>query len=105
VVVPLPDGVEDHLPQSLRVIPAIEGREILTYAEQHLHAKQLDTLRLWLVGYETEEIVARLGVAGRRAAENLLYRAIENLRYRFARRELRSRGPHRDGRDPRGARK
>lgn len=105
VLVPLPDGVEDHLPESLRVISAIEGREILTYAEQHLRSQQLDTLRLWLGGYETEEIVARLGVADGRAAGNLLYRAIENLRYHFARRGLGGRSPHRDVRDPRGGRK
>jgi hypothetical protein len=31
-----------------------------------------------------DEIVTRIGVANSRVAGNLLYRAIENLRYRFA---------------------
>ena len=45
--------------------------------------QQLQTLRLWLIGYEMEEIATRVGAANQRAAGNLLYRAIENLRYRF----------------------
>ncbi len=82
-LVPLPEGGAELIPESVRTPSSVAAHEILAYAEGHLRPQQLHTLRLWLVGYEMEEIVTMVGATNQRAAANLLYRALENLRYHF----------------------
>jgi DNA-directed RNA polymerase specialized sigma24 family protein len=87
-LVQLPDGVEDQLPDSVRALPAIAAGEIAAYAEAHLDPEQLRALRLWLTGYEPAEMISLLGVDDGKEAASLIHRALENLRYRFAAREI-----------------
>jgi DNA-directed RNA polymerase specialized sigma24 family protein len=83
-LVQLPDGIEDQLPDSVRALPAVAAGEIAAYAEARLPPEQLRVLRLWLTGYEPAEMIGLLGVDDGKVVVNLLNRALENLRYRFA---------------------
>jgi hypothetical protein len=87
-LVQLPDGVEDHLPDSVRTLPAVAAGEIAAYAEAHLEPEQLRALRLWLTGYEPAEMIGLLGVDDGKEAASLIHRTLQNLRYRFAAREI-----------------
>jgi hypothetical protein len=83
-LVPLPEGEEDRLPESVRVVPSILAHEIHVYAEQKLRPEQLSALRLWLLGHEPEEMAGKLAVMDEKAAEDLVRSAVAQLRYRFA---------------------
>jgi len=83
-LVPLPEGGEELVPESVRTIPSVTAREILACAEEHLDPPQLLAVRLWLMGYEQEEMARALGVANGKAADALVRAGLAALRYRFA---------------------
>ncbi|MFT3774966.1 MAG: hypothetical protein QM820_57190 [Minicystis sp.] len=83
-LLPLPDGLEDQLPVSIRAIKTIEAHRIQGYVDQTLLPHERDTLRLWLAGYEHVEIAAALRLAGADDAEHLVRAIVKRLRRRFA---------------------
>jgi hypothetical protein len=80
----LPDDLADMLPESVRMIPAIAGREIWAYAERTLPPLQVQALRLWSMDYRDQEIADEMQLPDAHAAHKLVRAAHGRLRTRFA---------------------
>jgi hypothetical protein len=87
-LVPLPDGVEDRLPESARVVYTAEAREMMKLAEAFLSRPQLRALRLWLVGCEHAEIARKVRLESAHDADLLVRSALNALRRRYRKDDL-----------------
>lgn len=77
---PLPLGVEETLPDSVRGERIAEGREIMARAAVVLSHPQLRAVRLWSVGWDFGEIADEVRLASAHDADLLVRSAINLLR-------------------------
>jgi hypothetical protein len=78
----LPEGVEDTLPESVRIVRVVHAHEIMAFAERVLSPAQLQALHEWQVDEEYAEIAKHLGLRDAQAAELLVRSALWVLRRR-----------------------
>jgi DNA-directed RNA polymerase specialized sigma24 family protein len=63
-IVPLPDDLDEPLPEPVQAVSAIDAHRIRACAERELPAEAVEALGLWLLGYEHDETAVRLGLDG-----------------------------------------
>jgi hypothetical protein len=79
-VVPLTEGLEELLPESMRAVRTADAHRIWAHAERTFSPPELLALRLWCDGTDAREIAAELGLGSGRAAESLVRAVIRRLR-------------------------
>ena len=82
-ILPLPDGLEEQLPVSIRAVQTVDAGRVRAYAESTLTGTDLSALRLWCEGLDHGEIAAELGLASPLAAQKVVRAVIRRLRRFF----------------------
>jgi DNA-directed RNA polymerase specialized sigma24 family protein len=83
-VVPLPEGLEEQLPVSMRAVQMADVRRVLAYVERALPAPERRALYLWCGGHADCEIAAELGIE-EAAADQLVRAVVRRLRRGYTR--------------------